>query len=304
MERLIFATLVASSGFADGALLLLESLRTFGGGLANKPCIVMVPKTAEPLSNEVNNRLSVLNARLVPFDLDEPAGQFPFASMVSALSKAEEETKGKTEVLVWMNTDTLVVNPPTVFLLPKKTNYAYRPVHHTLIGSIYEKPLDSFWSLIYQHCRVTEDKVFPMETCVKDNTLRPYFNAGLFVGRPEQGLLTEWRDRFEQLYRHPDFNPFYEKDVRYKIFMHQAVLAGVVLNMFRQEELEELPEVVNYPLHLHHQYPLERRPKTLNDLTTCRYENIKELLKSLEGITVREPLESWLKEKLEKTNNP
>jgi hypothetical protein len=304
MERLVFATMVASSRFASGALLLLESLRRFGGELADKPCIVLVPKMAEPLSIGVKNRLSLLNASLVLFDLEEEARQFPLAAMVFALSKAEAETKGKTEVLVWMDTNTLVFNPPTVFLLPRGTNYAHRPVHHTLIGSIYEKPLDSFWSLIYQHCRVTEDKVFPMETCVRDNTLRPYFNAGLFVGRPERGLLTGWRDRFEQLYRHPDFVPFYEKDVRYKIFMHQAVLTGVVLNMCQREETKELPEAVNYPLHLHDQYPIEHRPKVLNDLITCRYESINDLLNLPERIPVKEPLKSWLKEKIEITNNP
>lgn len=303
MERLIFVTLITSSRLAKGALLLIESLRTFGGELANKPCIVLVPKTTEPLSIEVKNRLSALNVHLIPFDLDEEARRFPLAAMVFALSKAEAETKGKTEILVWMDTNTLVFNPPMVFSLSTGTSYVYRPVHHTLIGSVYEKPLDSFWSLLYQHCRVTEDRVFPMETCVRDNTLRPYFNAGLFVGRPERGLLTGWRDCFERLYRHPDFTPFYEKDVRYKIFMHQAVLAGVVLNMCKRGEIKELPEAVNYPLHLHDQYPLEHRPKALNDLVTCRYENINELLNLPEGISVREPLRSWLKEKLEKTNN-
>jgi len=90
--------------------------------------------------------------------------------------------------------------------------------------------------------------------------------------------------------------------VRYKIFMHQAVLAGVVLNLFEQDELQELPESVNYPLHLHDEYPPEYRPKALNELITYRYENIKELLDSLKRIPVKEPLKSWLNDRLEKTN--
>jgi len=141
-----------------------------------------------------------------------------------------------------------------------------------------------------------------METCVRDNTLRPYFNSGSFVVRPERGLLAAWHGLFERLYRHPDFEPFYQKDVRYKVFMHQAVLAGVVLNMFKREELQELPEAMNYPLHLHGEYPHEHRPRTLSELTTCRYEGIGELLNSLKGITVEEPLKSWLNQKLLETN--
>lgn len=302
MERLAFATMATSSSLAAGALMLFESLRTFGGELADALCIVLVPKAAGSLSGEVKERFSALNIRLIPFDLDEEARRFPLASIVYAAAEAEEQETGQTENLVWMATDTLVVNPPLALLIPKGINYAYRPVHHTLIGSIYEKPLDSFWSLIYQHCGVIDERVFPMETCVRDNTLRPYFNAGFFVVRPEQGLLTTWRHHFERLYHHSDFEPFYEKDVRYKVFMHQAVLAGVVLNMFPQEELQELPEAINYPLHLHDEYPTVYRPKALNELITCRYENIKELLHSLKRIPVKEPLKSWLNDRLEKTN--
>jgi len=298
VERLVFSTMAASSSLAERALMLFESLRTFGGELKNDPGILLVPKAAGPLSDEVKKRFSSLNVRLIPFDLDEEARQFPLASVVYASAEAEEQTRGKTRLLVWMLMDTLVVNPPVAFLISEGINYAYRPVHHTLIGPVYGKPLDSFWSLIYQHCGVTDDRVFPVETCVRDNTLRPYFNSGLFVVRPEQGLLATWRDRFQRFYHHPDFEPFYEKDVRYKIFMHQAVLAGVVLNMFKREELQELPESINYPLHLHSEYPPEYRPKALNDLVTCRYEGIEELLDSLKGIPVKEPLKSWLNDRL------
>lgn len=138
----------------------------------------------------------------------------------------------------------------------------------------------------------TEDRVFPMETCTRDNILRPYFNAGMLVVRPGRRLLATWRDYFKQLYRHSDFEPFYRKDVLYRIFMHQAVLTGVVLNMLERHELRELPETVNYPLHLYDEYPPEHRPEVLNELVTCRYEDIKDLWNALKGIAVKEPLKS------------
>ena len=300
MERLFFAATVAPSSPDNEVLMLFESLRTFGGELSDSPSIVLVSEAAGPLSDEVKERFQALNVRLLPFALDEEARQFPFASLAYASAQAEEHAKGKAELLVWMNSNTLVINSPTDFLLSQGTNFAYRPVHHTKIGPVYEKPLDSFWAQIYQHCGVEDGRAFPMETCVRDNTLRPYFNAGLFVVRPEQGLLETWCDYFEQLYRHPDFKPFYEKDMLYGIFMHQAVLSGVVLNMCEQKELRELPETINYPLHLHDEYPPEYRPKALNELITCRYEGIKELPDVLKGIHVEEPLKSWLNERLEK----
>ena len=303
MERLLFATMAESGSSLKRALLLFESLRAFGGELADGLGIMLVPGAVGPLSDEVQKRFGALNVRLVPFDLDEEARQFPLASVVYASAEAEAQAKEKAGLLAWMLMDTLVVSPPVAFIIPGGINFAYRPVHHTLIGPVYDKPLDTFWSLIYRYCGVTDDRVFPVETCVRDNTLRPYFNSGSFVVRPERGLLSAWRERFEQLYRHTDFEPFYRKDVRYKIFMHQAVLAGVVLNMFKKEELQELPESINYPLHLHSEYPPEHRPRTLNELITCRYETIEVLVSSLKEIPVEEPLKSWLDERLQETDS-
>ena len=297
MESITFAT-VSTPGDPSRAIMLFESLRAFGGGLAKAPCIMLIPEAAGPLSDESIERLNALSVRVIPFDIDEEASRFPLTSLVFASAEAEEQERAKSEILVWMVEDTLVVNSPTVFRLPEGASYAYRPVHHTKIGSVYDRLLNGFWSLIYQHCGVTEDRVFPMETCTRDNILRPYFNAGMLVVRPGRRLLATWRDYFKQLYRHPDFEPFYRKDALYKIFMHQVVLTGVVLNMVERHELCELPETVNYPLHLHDEYPPEHRPEVLNELVTCRYEGIKDLRNALNGITVREPLKSWLNESL------
>jgi hypothetical protein len=300
MERLVFATISAPGSLTKETLLFVESLRTFGEDFADYAFIILIPNAVGPLSDEDREKCSALNVRLIPFNVDEGVRKFPFASLVYASAEAEKQVEGKSEIMVWMLADTLVIKPPRAFSLREGVDFAYRPVHHTLVGSVYEKPLDGFWTLIYQHCGVTEDRVFPMETCVRDYTIRPYFNAGMLVVRPEQGLLNKWRDHFDRLYRHPDFEPFYEKDIRYKIFMHQAVLAGVVLNMFEQEKLQELPEAINYPLHLHDEYSSEHRPEALNDLITCRYEGINELTNFLDKIRIREPLKSWLNARLDK----
>ena len=285
------------------AVILFDSLRAFGGELADSPCIILTPEKGGPLTDKAREQLSLLDVHLLPFDMDEAAVRFPLASLVYAAARAEQQVRDKTEILLWLNEDTLIVNPPSDVLLEEGTNFAYRPVHHTKISSVYNKPPDDFWSLIYQHCGVEKGKVFPMETCVRDNTIRAHFNAGLLVVRPEQCLLEKWLDHFKRLYQHSDFQPFFKNDVIYMIFMHQAVLAGVVLQMFKRQELLELPETYNYPLHLHQEYPIEHRPQLLNNLITCRYEGIEDLRNSLRTIPVEEPLRSWLNERVALTEN-
>ncbi len=297
VARIAFAT-TAIGRDTTRAILLFDSLRTFGGELANSPCFLLVPTKREPLPDEIKERLVALNVHLISFDIEEDAVRFPLAALVYAAARAEQQVRDETEILVWMNEDTLIVNPPLGVLLEEGTNFAYRPVHHTKISSVYNKPPDDFWSLIYQHCGVEKGKVFPMETCVRDNTIRAHFNAGLLVVRPEQCLLEKWLDHFRRLYQHPDFQPFFKNDVIYMVFMHQAVLAGVVMQMFERKELLELPETYNYPIHLHQEYPIEHRPQLLNNLITCRYEGIEDLRNSLRIIPVEKPLEDWMDERL------
>jgi hypothetical protein len=298
LDKLVFTTIITPRSAPD-SILFIESLREFGGELAEAPFIALTPNQAGEFSKEIEKRFKRLRIERLPFEMNEEAFKFPFAALVYAAAKAEALLQREAETLVWLLSDTLVINPPTAFYLPKGIKLAYRPVHHTLIGSVYDQPLDEFWSLVYKHCQVPEERVFPMETCVGDNTVRPYFNAGMLVVRPKVGLFTTWWDRFEALYRHPDFTPFYEKDERYAIFIHQAVLAGVALVLLEKGEMVELPPTINYPLNLHHsEMPPKLQPATLNDLVTCRTEGIENLKNNLKGLEVREPLKGWLDKQL------
>ena len=298
MDKLTFTT-ITSPRSAPDSLLFVDSLREFGGELADAPILALIPKQAGAFSKEDDARFKALKIERIHFHMDEEVLKFPFASLVYAAAQAESYLRGITETLVWQLPDTLVLNPPTSYTLPKEIKLAYRPVHHTNVGSVYDQPLDEFWSLVYHHCHVPDVRIFPMETCVGDNTIRPYFNAGMLVLRPEMGLLTTWWDRFEALYNHPDFQPFYQRDERYAIFIHQAVLSAVILVLLDKTEMLELPPTVNYPLNLHHsEMPPERQPKTLNELVTCRTEGIENLKANLKGVKVKEPLKGWLKEKL------
>jgi hypothetical protein len=58
--------------------------------------------------------------------------------------------------------------------------------------------------------------------------------------------------------------------------------------------MTELPYLINYPLHMHNQYPSERKVSTLNDLITGRYDTLFQDPGWQEAIPIREPLKSWL----------
>ncbi len=278
--------------------LLVESIRTFGGSLAQNPIWILIPENTSPHSPTIREKLDALNVSYIPFKLDSNLAQFFFASELSALAFGESIALKETELLAWLDSNTLVLKEPTAFLLPKSKMLAYRPVHHTLIGSRYSEPLDPFWTQIYKSCNVVGNQIFPMSTHVDATRIRPYFNAGLLVTRPSTQLFRTWSETFFKVYQAPIYQKFYEQDHRYRIFIHQAILSGVILSILPKEELQELPATYNYPLHLYSEDITLHRLTNLEQLVTFRHEGFYNDPNWIETMPASERFKRWIVQRL------
>lgn len=296
MEKIIYAVMPAYGGAEKEVLLLVRSLRELAGETGRYPIWVMLPEPVRMLSKAIRRLLVDLGARLVVFPVDQRVLQFPFGGKVFASAAAETLAEGTTQQLVWLDPDTLFLRPCQDLYLPTDRFVGCRPVHHRLIGSAYNEPLNPFWSLIYDRCGVKSEQIFSMQTVVEHELIRPYVNAGLLVVRPEVGLLRKWRAQFARLYKNKDFEVFYERRSLYRIFMHQAVLAGVLMANLDPQSFHWFPEMVNFPLNLVHQIASEQLPVSLNTLISCRYDSLDYLIGANweTYIPVVEPLASWL----------
>ncbi len=296
MENLIFAFMASSGRSEREAFILAKSIRDFAGKYSENQIWVLEPDNSERIPDETRDELKSLSVRLIPFGVEPSIWKFPFAAKIYASAQAESLAEDQTEFLAWMDTHAIVIKEPEDMLPGTGKYLGYRPVDHTLIGSRLGEPVDEFWDLIYRECGVGEEGLFPMTASVDDFEIRPYFNAGLVVINPAKGIFGEWRENFNRLYGDERFDKFYQKDFRYKIFIHQAVLAGTILAAMKREELVELSYLVNYPLHMHGDYPIERRLEYLNDLISVRYETFFQDTDWQNIIPVREPLKTWLEE--------
>ena len=295
--RLTFASIVFPGESSEtNAILLAESIRSFAGDLSENPINVYTLGDGAGLSEAFKERLSGLGGTLVPFVIDDELLGFPFMAHAFAAARAEEDAKAG--VLAWLSPNTVVLGEPRDFLLGEGISLGFRPVHHTLIGSRFHEPLDPFWSLLYELCGVPEERVFPMETHVDGATLRPYFNSGILVARPERGLMKAWRDRYVGVYDEPALRGFYGRDGRYSVFVHQAVLSGVILSELGTDEIVELPHSYNYPLHLHGEDLTDGRPAAMEELVTMRHEGFSSDPLWYERMPAGDPLKRWLVERL------
>lgn len=298
-HKLVFCSVIFPGQVQEkNSLILAESIRTFGGRFATNPIWLFLPDVGKRLSDGAQQRLQELGVSLIPINMDREVSEFFFYPQLAGLAQVEKMSEGETEILAWMDANTILLAEPADFNLPADKSLAFCPVHHLLLGSPFDQPLDPFWTQIYQRCQVPPAKVFPMKPVIEDLQMRPYFNAGLLVARPERGLFARWYATFKSLYQLPDFQAFYEQDQRYAIFMHQAVLAGVVLGYLECAELCELPHSYNYPLHLYEQHQASQRPSSLDELVSLRYENFPQDATKALKIPSRELLRKWLAERV------
>ena len=296
-RKLTFASMIYPSKWSEAnAILLTESIRTYGGALSQHPLLFLCPKRSDEISQRVRERLSTSGADIVP--VKESIPEFPFIDDVHAAAHAESLESGRSDLMAWLGNDTLVLQEPKDFMLTAGKSRGYRPVHITNIGSQFNSPMDPFWTIIYERLKVPRDRVFPMKAHIEEIPIRPYFNAGLLIVRPERGLLQEWRNAFFGIYDDATLQQFYQRDENYSTFVHQAVLAGVILSRLTKAEIQELPPHYNYPIHLYHQDNTRNRPSTLDELVTFRHNDFFEDPEWPNKISADDALKNWIRTRL------
>lgn len=298
MPSLTFVTPATPGKSISRTLLLLESIREFGGELAERPVWVLYPENGGTFSGKERSSLQELGAKLIPYQAEDELLKFPLGSKARAASVAEELASGKTDLLAWLDSDTLVLSPPLEFILPEDKSLAYRPVHHQLLGTSWGEEPDEFWRIVYQHTGALPERDFQMVTHAGEE-IRPYFNAGSYAVRPERGILGSWWRNFQSSYQASAFQEFYKRSRRYAIFMHQAILTGTIQSLVDQAELLALSPLINYPLHLHGAVPEDQRPKRIDDLVTVRYENILAKDGWEEALPFSKELAGWITSRLD-----
>ena len=297
-RSLTFASpLYPNKWYEGNAILLAESIRTFGGTFSQNRILFLCPNSGE-ISQRVRERLLTLGATILPVKKDEPIPHFPFADDVQAAAYAESSELGNSDLMAWLGSDTIVLQEPKAFMLPAGKILGFRPVHLTNIGSQFDSPLDPFWTTIYQRLKVPRDRVFRMKAHVEETPIRPYFNAGHLIVRPERRLLHAWRDAFFQIYDDAALQQFCRRDENYSTYIHQAVLAGVVLSRLTTGEIQELPPEYNYPIHLYNQDNTRSRPSSLEELVTVRHHEFFEDPEWPEKIPAGESLKNWIRSRL------
>lgn len=252
-EELAFLIRVASGNLAAQSELFIESLRRWGGGLAETPVYAFTsPDDAPPL--RTIDRLEEMGATHVDLDLAGRRRDPPVLNKVYVCAWAERELDHAT--LAFSDTDTVVLGEPRE-LIEGDWIAASKPVGSSRAGGSKgpEKRNERYWQRMYAELGVRSE---PWVTSVVDRKrIRAYWNTGLVAARRDAGLFGAWEEALERLYAN-------DVVFRKPVLMEQLAWSGVTAD--HHDRVWELPDPYNYPLPKRRFLPDEMQALDLGDL--------------------------------------
>jgi hypothetical protein len=204
-------------------LLMIRSLRHFGGELADVPVIAVVGRRGPELQSATRRNLDQLGATLEYAQHgDNPAPWFPYGNKAAAVAVGQRYAT--TEIVAWLDSDILVAQQPSGLLLPEGCDFAGRS--EFLPPAIMpDDPANvGYWSAV---CRLFGLDLAAIPWVDRGDCRPPqkmFFNSGVFAWRRSSKFAAAYGDAFSRLLRsrlaqrNGDFH-----------FIDQVILTPVVL---------------------------------------------------------------------------
>lgn len=240
------------------ALLLVESLRYFGGRHSGDAVTILQPRRERPVSASGLRRFESLGARIVEFAIKSACPEYGTSYRVAAC--AEYEPRARAEWLVFMDSDTVILAEPD--LDPQGADVAARPVDvigmcTTGAGDVNE----AYWRRLCALCNVDFQQIPFVTTTVGRERVRASYNGGLTVVRAGAGLFAQTSDFFLRSVR-ADLAPWQGRKNKFRAGhgmvsaaggrywgSSQAALSLAITSLGLS--VRELPASMNFPLHFY-----------------------------------------------------
>jgi len=234
----------------------------------------------------------------VPLSTDRSILQYPLAIKAFAAARVEELVKNDADTLIWFDPGVIVLNSIEALDLLGKYDVAVRPV--TLSNTIGIPPdvePNEYWAPIYGETGVVQGALRTVKTLVDELEIRPYFNCEVFSVNPKTGICAAWAQILERRLRDGSYQERSCTTFLRRLFLHQAVLSGVITSRVNAEKTKPLPVACGYPFNQHDRLPAPKRISALNEAAVVIFDQAwNENPGWLDQIKVEDPLRTWLRD--------
>ncbi len=276
MNQLFIGFVVEAGKLEHMALALARSIRTFAGPVKDCPVYAVHPAHKPLPGMDTITALTKLNVIFISHDLnhsfrgDHPGDRIANKTFASAF--LEEHLEASSGTLLFLDTDTLVLNHLTELILDETTDCAVKPVDVRNIGIPWGDNPDQFWREIYLMADAAgRYRTFRVETTVDNLPICSYFNSGVIAVNPGKNILRYWASRTEEMARRRDF--FSELTPAQLFHRNQALFASCLTTRIDEDRIRILPARFNYPFHFHTQMQPSDRIERLDLINILHYHD-------------------------------
>ncbi len=263
MSQTLTFVLCTERGKLEGmSVLFARSLRAFGGALRDAPIFSCAPRPDRDVSDATKAAFRELGVRHEHVVLNTAYTDYPLAN--KPLASAYAERTLDSDLLVFVDSDMLVVGDLSYLLLPPECDASLRPVDLQGIGVSDEHDAEyPYWKSVSEILGIEEPSY--VTTTVDKKRIVSYFNSGMAAVRRSAGLFSQWAANFEEVMARglAPSDPFY---VEQSMFALTVMASGCAVC--------PLPPGYNYPIHLHDQMPAADRIDHFRDLQAIHYHTI------------------------------
>ncbi len=190
-SEIAFLICVEANRLEPQALLLCESIRTFGGPYRNAPILAVSPRPELAIGPEAQARLAALGVTYAVEPLNETGSSYGAINRIVAGAWAEELSS--RPYLVLLDTDTLFAGEP-VFV---RADAGARPVDvKGAASSGPGDPQDAYWARICALGGLDPSRLPRITTTIDKVPIRASYNSGFTVVRRDLGILRKTRETF------------------------------------------------------------------------------------------------------------
>jgi hypothetical protein len=286
-----FIACVERGSLEQQTLLLCRSLRRYGGRYARAPFYTFSPRRSIAPCERTLVALASLGAEHCDKELNREYADYGYGNKLFVSAWAEENLK--EDVLVFLDSDTVITGEPSELDLPEDTDAAARPADSTFMNSTGPAhPMDAYWRKVYDLFELSREPFVETEL---GRQVRAYFSSGLVAVRRSAGLFRRWREDFLRLVEAgciPEDTGMSRMD--------EVSLAVTLQRAF--ERVRILDGRYNYLIFKRHQLAPPWRDAQLEELVHVHYRrcfNVPDYLRTLEPpLETTSEIVRWLEQYL------
>ncbi|MBX9627203.1 MAG: hypothetical protein K2X82_25595 [Gemmataceae bacterium] len=188
--ELTFVTAVEAGGIERRAIRMVDSLRTFGGLLADAPVVFVIPRPGPPLSRETLRQVDAYQITLLRARPAVKYGWYNFLNKVVSFCHAE--LVAQTAFVCWIDDDFLVLDDLPLLRLGHEYDFAACPCDLNMGSTGPGGRFEEYWA---EYCRVAGTdfaRLGWVRTHRERAAARTYYNSGLVCYRRSTGFAAEY----------------------------------------------------------------------------------------------------------------